>query len=144
MILVKIRNLLISAGAYYLARWVAFPLVIAYGKFTNHIITHGDFSTVFVRSIVLHVPEALGATLAGASVAWLVESDQPQWWAIFPALLYAFLGYLGWHWSRPPVLIDRVTQVVAALFPAVMCLLGGFVAGRRRSAKPSSSAAPGI
>jgi hypothetical protein len=134
MALIKLRNLLVGAGAYYLSRWVAFPLVMAYGKLTDHVTWPGYFSAMFVMSIVIQVPTALGAAVAGASTVWFVESERPQWWAIFPAVLYFLTGLLGWHWAHRPVLRDRVEQVVGALFPAAMCLVGGFVAARRRTA----------
>jgi hypothetical protein len=134
MTVIKLRNLLVGAGAYYLSKWVAFLLAMAYGKLIDHVIWPGYFSAMFVMTIVIEVPTALGAALAGASAVWLVESERPQRWAVFPAVLYFLTGFLGWHFAHPPVLRDRAEQVVGALFPAVMCLVGGIVAARRRTA----------
>jgi hypothetical protein len=142
MTVLKLRNLLIGAGAYYLSKWVAFLLAMAYGKLTDHVIWPGFFSAIFVMTIVIEVPTALGATLAGASTVWFVESERLQRWAIFPAVLYSLTGFLGWHWAHRPLLHDRAEQVVGALFPAIMCLVGGIVAARRRTAARTPSADP--
>jgi hypothetical protein len=142
MTVVKFRNLLVGAGAFYLARWAAFPLAIAYGKLTNGIIYSGYFAGPVFTALVIYVPTALGAALAGASVAWLVESDRPQRWVIFPAALYLMLGLIGWHWWRPSVHRDPLGHLVGVLFPVVMCLVGGFVVARRRTAARTPSAGP--
>jgi hypothetical protein len=83
--------------------------------------------------LVAHLPEALVAAVVGATVVWLVESDRPVIWTIFPALLYALTGFLGYHWARPPMLLDRVQQTVGAVFPAVTCVVGGILASRQRA-----------
>src|SRR4030081_2491983 len=88
------RNLLIGAGAYYLSWWVAMPLGIGYGKLTQRIVYSGDFAGYVVMPLVIRMPEALVAAVVGASVIWLIESDRPMRWVIFPALLYALFGFL--------------------------------------------------
>jgi hypothetical protein len=40
---VWVKNLLICAGAYYLARWVTLPLAFGFGKLTGGITYSGDF-----------------------------------------------------------------------------------------------------
>jgi hypothetical protein len=126
------RNLLIGAGAYYLSLWLGEPLAFGFGRLTQGLIFSGDFNIAVVGPIVMHLPRALVAAAAGATVVSLVESDRPMGWVIFPALLYAILGFLGYHWARPPVILDRLAQTTGALFPALACVVGAMVASRRQ------------
>jgi hypothetical protein len=137
------KNLLIGAGAYYLSRWLGMPLAFGFGKLTQRIASVGDFNGAVVLPRVTHLPVALLAAAAGATVACLVESDRPLGWAIFPALLYAVLGFLGYHWARAPVILDRVGQTVGALFPALACVVGAMVAGRQRATRRAAQITPG-
>jgi hypothetical protein len=134
MIEVTARNLLIGGGAYYLSWWLAYPLALGYGKLTERIIYRGDFAGAVVMPLVTGLPYAVVAVGVGASVAWLVESEQPLRWAMFPAALYAFFAFFGHHWASPPRSIDREAQVIGALFLAVACLAGAMVAARRKIA----------
>lgn len=127
------RNLLVGAGAYYLSFWLSTPLAFAFGKITEGLIYRGDFNSAVVGPLVMHLPRALVAAAAGATVVSLVESDRPIAWAVFPALLYAVFGFLGYHWARPPLMRDRVAQTVGVLFPALACVVGAMVAERRRA-----------
>jgi hypothetical protein len=129
----KIRNLLIGYGVYTASWWVAYPLALAYGKLTERIIYRGEFAGAVVMPLVTTVPYALVAFGVGASVAWLVDSDRPFRWAIFPAALYIYFGIIGYHWARPPVLLDRVAQLIDATFMGIACLGGAMTAIRRRS-----------
>jgi hypothetical protein len=140
---VTARNLLIGAGAYYLSGWLGMPLALGFGKFTQGLIYRGDFNRYIVGPLVMHLPWAVVAAAAGATVVWLVESDRPVNWAIFPALLYGLLGFLGYHWARPPVFLDRVAQTIGAFFPALACVVGAMVAGRRRATLHAAQITPG-
>jgi hypothetical protein len=139
---VWVKNLLICAGAYYLARWVTLPLAFGFGKLTGGITYSGDFKGAVVAPLVLKVPVALVAAAVGASVVWLVDSSRPQSWVLFPAALYGFFGFLGYHGAHTPLPHDRVFQTVGALFPAVACILGGIVASRRRAIPPAAQVIP--
>lgn len=130
---ITVRNILIGAGAYYLAGWLNFVLWFGFGKLTRGIIYTGDFEGSVVMPLVEHFPKAVAAFAAGAVVVWLVEAERPTSWVIFPVLLYGVLGFLGYHWARPPVFLDRVTQTVGALFPAITCAAGGIAAARQRT-----------
>jgi len=141
---VTARNLLIGAGAYYLSGWVGCPLAVGFGRLTQGITYSGDFNGAVVMPLVKHLPRALAAAIAGATAVWLAESDRPVAWAIFPTLLYALLGFLGYHWGRPPTILDRIAQTVSALFPALACLVGAMVASRRRAAVDTSGATPDL
>ncbi len=136
------KNLLIGAGAYYLSQWVAPPLGFGFWKLTKGIIYRGDFAGAVLMPLVTQLPEALVAAGVGAAVAWLVESERPLRWAIFPALLYATFGYLGYHWVRPTPFIYRFAEVIGALFPAVTCVVGGIVAVRRRASLRATLVTP--
>src|SRR6266478_2768893 len=94
----KIRNLLIGCGVYYLSWWVADPLAFVYGKLTERIIYRGEFAGPVLMPLGMTVPYALVSFGVGASFAWLVDSDRPLRWAIFPAALYVFFGTIGFHW----------------------------------------------
>jgi hypothetical protein len=141
---VTARNLLICAGAYYVARWMTLPLAFGFGKLTQGITYSGDFEGTVLMPLILKVPVALVAAAVGASVLWLVDSGRPLRWVIFPALLYALLGFLGYHWAHPPLPRDRVFQTVGALFPAISCVLGGIVASRRRTTLRAAQITPGV
>jgi hypothetical protein len=127
------KNLLMGGGAYYLSWWLAYPLAFGYGKLTERIIYRGEFASVVAMPLVTGFPYALVAAGVGACVAWLAESKRPLLWAIFPASLYAFFAFRGYHWVRPPMLVDRAAQVIGAVFLAVACLGGAMIAVRRRA-----------
>lgn len=131
------RNLLIGAGAYYIAEWLTVPLAIIFGMLTRRIVYTGDFESAVVVPLVTYFPKAVVAFVAGVVVVRLVQSDRPIAWVVFPALLYAVLGFFGYHWGRPLQLLDRVQQTVSALFPACTCAFGAIIADRQR---PKSSA----
>ena len=135
---VTAKNLLIGAGTYYLSSWLTMPLAFGFGKLTEGLTYAGDFNGAVVMPLVIHLPKAIVAAAAGATVVWLVESDRPLGWALFPTLLYGLLGFLGYHWSRPSLILNRVAQTVGALFPALACIIGALVAERRRAALRAS------
>ena len=124
----SIRNALVGCGVYYVSWWVAYPLAFAYGKLTERIIYRGEFAGAVVMPLVTTVPYALVAFGVGASVAWLVDSERPLRWAIFPAALYMFFGTIGYHWARQPLFLDRVAQVIDAMFMGIACLGGAMIA----------------
>lgn len=128
--LVIARNLFVGAGAYYLSRWLVVPVVFGFGKMTQGLIYSGDFNGKIVLPAVEHFPLAVVAFAGGASVAWLVESASPVSWAVFPAILYGLFSFLGYHWAVHPDFLNRVGQTLAALFPAITCVLGALVAKR--------------
>jgi hypothetical protein len=67
----RVRNLLVGAGAYYLSWWVGGPLAIGFGKLTHSIGVryYGNFAGGIVMPIVLALPYAFVAAVVGASVA---------------------------------------------------------------------------
>jgi hypothetical protein len=125
------RNLLVGAGAYYLSRWLVVPLGFGFGKLTQGLIYSGDVNGKVVSQMVSHCPLALVAFAAGFTVAVLVEADLPVYWAVFPAILYGVFAFLGHRWVLPPDFLDRVGQTLGALFPALTCVMGAWVAARR-------------
>jgi hypothetical protein len=139
---VTAKNLLIGAGAYYLSKWLVLPLAIGFAKLTQGHTYEGDFAASVVMPLVVHFPTALVAAAAGATVVWLVESGRPVRWTIFPALLYGLLGFLGYHWARHPLFLDRVQQTVGGVFPALACVVGGMVASRRRAIPHAAQVSP--
>jgi hypothetical protein len=128
------RNLLIVAGAYYLSGWLGTPLAFGLGNLTAGLTYRGDFNQCVVAPLVVQFPWAITAAVAGASIVWLVESDRPLRWAFFLALLYGLLNFLGWHWARPPVILDRVAQTIGAAYVALACIAGAWFATRHRAA----------
>jgi hypothetical protein len=128
-----VRNLLIGYGVYIASWWVADVLVIAYGKLTQRIIYRGEFAGAVVMPFVMTFPYALVAFGVGASVAWLVDSERPFRWAIFPTAFYIFFGTVGYHWARQPLLLDRVAQVIDATFMGIACLGGAWIVARGRT-----------
>ena len=139
---VPVRNLLVGAGALYLFAWLAIPLELGFYKLTAGLIYRGQFNGVVVMPLVEHFPVALVAAAVGAAVIWLVESERPLVWTVFPAPLYLFSGFFGYHWARPPMLLDRVQQTVGAVFPAFPCILGGLIAVRWRATSRSAEISP--
>jgi hypothetical protein len=139
---VTARNLLVGAGAFFISGWLGIPLALGYGKLTQGLIYTGDFNGNVVAPIVIHMPRAIIAAAAGAAVVWLVESDRPVRWAFPPAVLYGLLGFLGYHWTRPPIFLDRVSQTIGALFPALACIVGALMARRYRATHRESGSSP--
>src|ERR1700688_1786202 len=140
--IVIVRNFLVGAGAYYLSWWVSPPLEILFGKLTKGITYTGDFEGGVVMPIVTGLPAAVIAAVGGASVAWVVASETSLRWALFPAALYAFFGYIGYQWARPPMFVDRLTQTVTALFLALACLGGAMLALRWQARTSSAQRTP--
>src|SRR2546428_8841407 len=136
MVKYTIRNLLIGYGVYIASWWVAYPLAFAYGKLTERIIYTGKFAGTVLMPLVMTVPYALVAFGVGASVVWLVDSERRFRWAIFPAALYIFFGTIGYHWTRQPLLLDRVAQVIDATFMGIACIGGALLAVRWIAASP--------
>ena len=132
------KNLLVGAGAYYFSIWLKLPLELGFGKLTQGLTYSGDFNIAVVEPLVGHLPRAVVAAAAGAAVYWLTESKRPVGWAIFPAVLYAVLGFFSYHFSRPPVALFRVVQIVGALFPALACVAGALWAKRQRTKSEST------
>jgi len=77
-----IRNVLLSAGAYYLAISLEIPVVLALGPVMKRLTFTGDFQAVVLMPIVLGIPSALVMTIAGAATAWAVESGHPVRWGV--------------------------------------------------------------
>jgi hypothetical protein len=141
---IKARNLLVGAGAYYLSWWVANPLAIGFEKLTHGIgITYyGDFAGGILMPIVIALPYALVAAVVGAAVVWIVESDRPIGWTLFPTFLYALGVFHRSHWARPPSPLERAGDIIRVLLPAVACIVGGIVVAQRRAASHISRSTP--
>jgi hypothetical protein len=129
------RNLLIGSGLYYLSWWIANPVTLAYEKLTGGIIYTGDFAGYVPLPLVEAIPYALFAVGVGACVIWLVDSERPLYWAIFPTALYVLFGLMGYHFTRRPLLLDRLEQVVHATFLGMSCFAGALIADHWRMNK---------
>jgi hypothetical protein len=120
-----IRNILLTAGAYYLSIWAEAPAVIAFAAITNRLTYTGDFEAAVLMPIVMGIPSAVVMALTGAGTTWAVSSRRPVLWSLLPALAYATSSAFAPHWSRSPeTTADHVRLAVRALFPAVACVAG--------------------
>jgi hypothetical protein len=133
MLTKNIKNLFLAYGIYTASWWLADLLVLVYGKLTRRVIYHGAFAGTVLLGIVETVPYALVAALVGAFVVWLVDSERPLRWAIFPVVFYVFFGTIGYHWARLPMTLDRISQFTDAAFMVIACVAGAVVAARRRA-----------
>ncbi len=134
-----LKNLLICLGAYYLSWWVAPPFAWLFGKATGWIHYQGDFAAAVLLPLVVNLPIAFVAAWAGALIAFLVESRRPALWTALPLALYAGTLYFGHSWIQPPTAVDRIAQVIGALFPAVSCVAGALVGLRQRRYREASA-----
>jgi len=139
---IKARNLLVGVGAYYLSWFLSNPLAIGIGRLTNGIRYSGDFEGAVLLPLVVHLPEAIIATVVGASVVWMVESNRPICWAIVPTFLYALAARHFVHWAHPPTLIERMGAIIGALLPAIACVVAAVFAARRRTTSQISRSTP--
>jgi hypothetical protein len=139
MLTKNIKNLFLAYGIYIASWWLADLLALAYGKLTGRIIYHGAFAGTVLLGIVETVPYASVAALVGAFVVWLVDSERPLRWAIFPVVFYVFFGTIGYQWARLPMTLDRIAQFTDAAFMVIACVVGAAVVARRRA---SSQRAP--
>jgi hypothetical protein len=132
----QLRNVAVSAGAYYFSLWVTPLLAWGFWKLLSRPVHpyRGDFVEKMLMPLAVHLPAALVAVAIGALVVWLVESQTPVSWAALPAALFAYFGYTGHHWSIQPSLMDRIGQVIGALFPALACIGGAIVVTRKKTA----------
>ena len=126
------KNILIAIGAYYLSWWLVYPLGVGYRKIIGRVIYEGNFGYAVVMPVVTNLPLALVAFGAGLVVVLFVESKWPLSWALLPAAVYFYYAFTGHHWVNPPTSIDRISQTVDALVPAVACIGGGLVANHKR------------
>ena len=127
----SVRNLLLCLGAYFLSWWVAILVTIPFTFITNRIYYHGEFQGYVVMPLVERLPIAIVAAAVGSLVAWLADSPRPSLWTLIPAVLFFAHGLRGYHWVQPPTAGDRLGQIIGAAFPAVACLVSGFVTERR-------------
>lgn len=125
-----LANLLIAIGAYYLSWWIIGPLSFAWGQLTQRIVYSGSFAGFVIMPLVVRAPVALVAAATGASVIYLVQSDQPMIWNLLLALLYALFQFVGHHNSHSALPIDWAFRIVGALFTALACIVGGIFAIR--------------
>lgn len=132
MVKSDLRNILVCMGAYYLSLWAAYPLILAVSKLTVQI----NFGSGVGISLLINFPLALVAFGVGVCVVLLVESRRPLPWIVLPAALYISSGFRGWHWAQPTIHADLIDQLVAALFPALMCIVGAITGARWRVASP--------
>lgn len=139
----KARNIVIGAGAYYISQWLAVPLTALFGRFIYGGIYRGDFDGYIVMPLVGHSPQAVAAVAGGAIVIWFVESDRPVGWALIPSFLYALMSFYGHHWLQPPMLLDRMSETVGALFPALACFVGAVMAARWVTTQNGAQVTPG-
>jgi hypothetical protein len=137
------RNLLVGAGAYFVWNWLDYPLALALDRLTRGLRYAGDFNQAVVMPLVAHFPEAVAGAGVGATVVWLAESERPECWALFPAALYVVLGFVGYHWARPPEFLDRVAQTIGVVFPAMACAIGALWAKSRGLTHLPTDSAPG-
>jgi hypothetical protein len=140
----RVRNLLVGVGAYYLSWWVGGPLAIGFGKLTQFIGIryYGNFAGGIVMPIVLALPYAFVAAVVGASVAWIVESDRPIRWTLVPTFLYALGVFHLSYWAKPPSPLYPVGNAIGTLLPAVACIVAGIAASKRRAASRASRPTP--
>jgi hypothetical protein len=127
-----IRNLLVAAGAFYLAMLLQVAAVLAFGPITQRLVFTGDFQAVVVMPIVLGIPSALVMGMAGAATAWFVESKHPIIWAVLPSIGFGLSAVLGPYWSRAPrTMGDHAYIALGALFPAAACVAAAAVVTAR-------------
>jgi len=122
-----IRNLLVVLGIYWLSMWVVVPIAAIYLKITTGITYSGDFG-MLLMGIVSAIPTALVALGAGILSVHTLEGRSRKYWLAVLALLYGILGFLAHHWVRSPGIIDRVSQLLQSIVPAIACFLAGSIA----------------
>ena len=131
MVRPPLKNLTIGYGLYMASWWVSYPLAFAYGRLTDRIIYPGNLAGAVLMPLVLVVPYALVAVAVGACFAWLIDSERPVRWAIFPAALYFYFRITGYQCAHQPTVLDRVTQIMNATFMGIACIGGAILFVRR-------------
>jgi len=138
----RVRNFLISTGAYWLSDYPVGLVAYVFGKLNNGVIYGYSIFSVIAMGFMESLGRSVCATLGAAIVVLSVDDEKPQRWALLVALLYVVIGRSRYHWARDyvPTTWDRVEQISNALWPAVICVIAAnlFVRMRRGSLRPAA------
>jgi hypothetical protein len=130
----RLRNVLISLGAFWLSVWMVVPFAWLFGKLNDRII-YGDS---VLAAIAMGVMTSLGRAVAAGVAGWIVTlttaGRKPERWAFIIAILHV-VDARRYHWHLPPTAWDRLWQSVDLLFPAIVCIAAAFMTVRFRRAR---------
>jgi hypothetical protein len=130
--MVRVRNILISLGVFWLSLWMVAPLGWPFSKL-NDGITYGDsVLDAVAMGVMTSFGRAFVAGLAGALVSLTAAGRNPERWAFIIAILYVVDAPVRHHWHLPPTGWDRLWQSVDLLFPAIVCIAAAFMTARLR------------
>jgi hypothetical protein len=141
--MVKIRNILVSCGAFWVSLWVAELIGWPFDKLSNQIVYGDSIFSAIALGIVISVPKSIAAALTGVIVTMVVVSRRSEPWALFAAVLYVVTDVPVRHHSVYPVNSwDRTWQIVDWVFPAVACIAAAFFTARLREKKNNAKQSP--
>jgi hypothetical protein len=126
----KVRNLLISLGAFWLSLQLTVLFAWFFGKL-NERVTYGDsvFAAI-AMGVMTSMGRALAAALAAVLVTLLAISPKPHRWAFIVALLYLVAPPVRYHWAVPPTAWYRLWQGVDRSWPVIACIFAAVITTR--------------
>jgi hypothetical protein len=139
MLQTKLRNTLVSLGAYFISWYISAPLTLLFSFLTNRIHYYGEFEGGILMPFVTGLPVILVACCVGAIIAWLVMDGNRLLWALIPAALFFVRVFASYHQVQPPSALDKLYRFMNAAYPSAACLVGAYFANRRLSRSNQSS-----
>jgi len=112
-----LREILVHAGALYIAGWLAFPLVMLFEQLFPPAVVSGEWA-MFLLALRGEVPFVIAWVACAALVASITTVQRPLRWAAAFAAALVLLRFAGWRWNADATVADRA----AWIFPS---LLGG-------------------
>jgi hypothetical protein len=137
--IIRVRNLLIACGAFWLSLWTVSLLAGLFGKLNYGIIYSDNLLSAVAMGMMTSMGRSVAAILAGAVVMTSVDSQKPERWASIIALLYVIDAPV--HYGRyvvPPTEWDHLMRGVDLVFPGIACLFVMAVLAYFRRRKPKS------
>ncbi|HWY42630.1 MAG TPA: hypothetical protein VNX66_03990 [Candidatus Sulfotelmatobacter sp.] len=126
----KIRNLLISLGAFWLSLHLTVLFAWLFGKLNERVIYGDSVFAAIAMGAMTSMGRALAASLAAVLVTLVAVSPKPQRWAYIVALLYLVAPPVRYHWHVPPTTWYRLWQGVDRAWPVVACILAAVITAR--------------
>lgn len=122
----RIRNLLIVFGIYWLSLWLAGLLGLSVGITHSHVYGENVFSAFYIGAF-MSWERTLAAILAGVGATLIVPGRGSHFWALVIAALYAVDYRTRSHWVVPPTAWDSLSARIEHFLPVIACIVAAFV-----------------